>query len=166
MRLRLPVPPAKKYAGTTPVFDVRRYFDGELAGEGMLRGWRGKILSRFTFTMKGDWNGNEGTLHEAFTFDSGTKQERTWTIWVRSDNRFFAKASDGVGTGEGWQYGSVGNLRYTLAVSLNGRTWHVAFDDWLFLLEGGVTLNDTTLRKFGFPLARLTAAIRKLPTAK
>lgn len=155
-------PSIETYDGTSPRFDIAEYFNGTHEGWGMLRDWKGKVTRRFRFTMKGEASGKNLTLNEAFEFDDGEKQTRTWQMVMKDDHTFSGVASDGVGTAEGKQYGNAVEMEYTLNVPVDGKTMTIDFDDWLFLQENGVVLNETRLKKFGLTVGKLTIVIRKL----
>ncbi|MBP7658750.1 MAG: DUF3833 family protein, partial [Burkholderiaceae bacterium] len=53
------------YANQKPALDLKRYFDGMLDGWGMVQDRSGKVLRRFTVTMRASWQGDTGTLDEA-----------------------------------------------------------------------------------------------------
>ena len=53
------------------------------------------------------------------------------------------------------------NWRYTLALPVDGRVWHVQFDDWMFLVDDKVMLNRAVMSKFGLRLGEVTLVFRK-----
>ena len=62
------------YADQKPMLDLKRYFDGMLDGWGMVQDRAGKVLRRFTVTMRASWQGDTGTLDEAFLWSDGERQ--------------------------------------------------------------------------------------------
>ena len=66
-----------------------------------------------------------------------------------------------VGTAEGEVAGNAFNWRYTVALEIDGRTWNVAFDDWMFLRPGGVIVNKAEVTKWGFKVGEATIFFRK-----
>ena len=51
--------------------------------------------------------------------------------------------------------------RYTLALPIEGRIWHVQFDDWMFLINDQVMINRATMSKFGIELGEVTLSFHK-----
>ncbi len=46
---------------------------------------------------------------------------------------------------------------------MDGRTWHVQMDDWMYLMDGDVMLNKTTMSKFGVKLGEVTLSFSRKP---
>lgn len=160
---RLMAPRAEHYAKATPVMDIRQYFNGEMVAEGMILDWRGRVTKRFTATMQASWQGTRGTMKEDFRFDDGTTQQRTWSLELRSEHRFSGHAGDVVGVAQGEQYGNVARLDYVLRIPVNGKTYDIRMDDWLYLQQDGVTIiNESRMTLMGLPVGRLLATFRKV----
>jgi hypothetical protein len=66
-----------------------------------------------------------------------------------------------VGEAVGVIAGNAFNWRYTLALPIDGRTWHVDFDDWMFLIDDQVMLNRAVMSKFGIRLGEVTLSFTK-----
>jgi hypothetical protein len=64
-----------------------------------------------------------------------------------------------VGTAAGQTSGNALNWRYTMALPVDGRTWHVDFDDWMYLVDERVMLNRATMSKFGVRLGEVTPLV-------
>jgi hypothetical protein len=154
--------PVTDYAGTAPGLDLRTFFDGELRAYGMLQDRSGRMTRRFTATLQGSWNGDDGLLEEEFLFDDGEVQQRTWRLRHLGDGRYSGSAGDVIGIAAGSTSGSVFNWRYQLDVPWRGDSIAVNLDDWLYLVDEQHLLNRTTLSKFGFRVGELTLLIEKL----
>ncbi len=70
-----------------------------------------------------------------------------------------------VGQAQGQARGNALRWRYTLALPVDGRVWHVDFDDWMYLLSDKVMLNRATMSKFGVTLGEVTLSFTKRCTA-
>lgn len=151
------------YADQTPVFDIREALNGDLVAEGVLYDFRGRVASRFTADLKGEWQGDKGTLTEAFTYSTGTTQNREWQLELGPEGRITGRAADIDGVAEGRQLGSAVTLRYRLILpeSLGGHT--ITATDWMYLVDGGVVVNRAEFRKFGFKVGELIATFRPAP---
>ena len=155
------------YADQKPSLDLRHYFDGTIDAWGIFTSRSGKVERRFTVVIDASWkmvDGVEvGTLDEHFTYADGTTERRVWTLRKVGPNRYVGTAGDVIGEAQGETAGNAFNWRYTLALKASGRTWHVQFDDWMYLMDDQVMLNRAVMSKFGFRLGEVTLAFRKRP---
>lgn len=148
------------YSSERPVLDLARYFDGTVDGWGMFQDRSGRVVKRFQVRIDASWDGNTGTLDEHFEYSDGTKERRVWTL-VKDGDRYTGTAGDVVGTAQGRAAGNALHWTYTLALPVDGRTWHVDMDDWMFLVDATTLLNRTTMSKFGVKVGEVTLAFRK-----
>jgi hypothetical protein len=44
---------------------------------------------------------------------------------------------------------------------VDGKVYHVDFDDWMFLMDDKTMLNRSAMSKFGFHLGEVTLSFRK-----
>ena len=150
------------YSATQPRLELSEFFTGELRAYGMLQDRSGRMTRRFTATLHGSWQGENGTLEETFTFDDGEQQDRTWQLVHEGGGRYRGTAGDVIGTAYGSTSGSVFHWEYTLDVPWRDSTIAVRLDDWLYLVDERHLINRTTLTKFGFKVGELTLVIEKL----
>ena len=66
-----------------------------------------------------------------------------------------------MGTAAGEAAGNALQWRYTLALPVEGRTWHVQMDDWMYLIDGQTLANRTVMRKFGLRVAEISIFFRR-----
>lgn len=156
-------PEVTEYAREQPVLDMRAYFNGRVDGWGLFTDRSGKVVKRFTVAMDCRWNGDEGVLDEDFTYSDGTKQRRIWRVRKLADGRYVGRADDVVGEANGQASGNTLRWNYTLALPVQGRTWHVQMDDWMHLVDSEVLLNRTAMSKFGVHLGDVTLSFRRRP---
>jgi hypothetical protein len=84
-----------------------------------------------------------------------------WTLVREGDGKYPGRADDVVGTAVGEAAGNALRWRYVLALPVDGKTWHVDFDDWMFLMDEQVMLNRSVMSKWGFRLGEVTLSFRK-----
>lgn len=156
-------PEVTHYAREQPVLDMRAYFNGRVDGWGLFTDRSGKVVKRFTVAMDCRWSGDEGVLDEDFTYSDGTKQRRIWRVRKLADGRYVGRADDVVGEATGQASGNTLRWNYTLALPVEGRTWHVRMDDWMHLVDSEVLLNRTAMSKFGIHLGDVTLSFRRRP---
>lgn len=153
----------KDYAKERPLLDLRQYLNGPLEASGMFQDRKGEVVKRFHVKMVGTWNNNVGKLEEDFAYSDGTTQRRVWTITRHDDHRYTGTADDVVGTAQGEAYGNVLNWRYTLALPVGKKSYHVKFNDWMFLMDDKIMLNRAVMSKWGFKLGEVTLSFTKMP---
>jgi hypothetical protein len=149
------------YRAQTPTLDLATYFNGPLTAWGYFADRSGEVKRRFTVNMVGEWKGNEGTLTEDFDWSDGSRTQRIWRITRLDDHRYIGRADDVKGEASGTAYGNALQWRYTLLLPVDGKTYEVQFDDWMYLMNGEVMLNKSEMRKFGFKLGEVVIAFRK-----
>jgi len=149
------------YASEKPVLDLTQYFNGTVDAHGIFQGRSGQIVKRFTVVMECSWKGNEGVLDEAFTYSDGTTQRRIWRLTKHADGHYTGTADDVVGTARGQTQGNAFRWGYTLALPVDGKVYHVDFDDWMYLIDERVMLNRATMSKFGVRLGEITLSFTK-----
>ncbi len=154
-------PDIADYQGEKPALDLRTYFNGTVDAWGVFTDRSGKVVKRFTVVMECTWQGDEGVLDEAFTYSDGTTQRRVWRVRKGPDGRYTGTADDVVGQAQGQARGNALRWRYTLALPVDGRVWHVDFDDWMYLMSDKVLLNRATMSKFGVTLGEVTLSFTK-----
>lgn len=154
------VTPAK-YAQQGPKFSFRDYFNGTVDAWGMFQGRDGEVIKRFKVTLKGTWDGPNGTLDENFVYADGTTEHRVWTLHQTGPDSYTATAGDIVGEAVGDQAGPAIRYTYTMAIPVSGTTYHFQFDDWMYQIDDEVVLNRATMRKFGVKLGEVTLSFRK-----
>jgi hypothetical protein len=153
--------PVGYYREEKPWLDLAEYFDGEVDAWGIFQDRSGKVVKRFTVAIKGTWTGDSGVLEEDFTYSDGTTSRRVWNITRIGEGQYRGTAADVIGVAQGEAAGNALRWRYVLALDVDGRTYHVDFDDWMYLMDDGTMLNRSEMRKFGFRLGEVTLAFRK-----
>ena len=154
-------PTATDYAAEKPVLDLKTYFNGPIEAHGIFTDRSGKVVRRFTVQMTGTWTGNQGVLDERFTYSDGKTERRVWKLTDEGSGRWTGRADDVVGTAEGRAAGNALNWRYTLNLPIDGKTYEVQFDDWMYLVDERVMLNKAAMSKFGIFLGEVTLSFQK-----
>ncbi|MFZ6850012.1 DUF3833 domain-containing protein [Undibacterium sp. RuRC25W] len=149
------------YRQEKPSLDLRTYFNGTVDAWGMFQDRSGKIVKRFTVVMQCHWDGDTGTLDEAFVYSDGTKQRRVWTLKQTAPDHFVGTAADVIGSADGTVSGNILHWNYVLALPVDGSTYHVDFDDTMVLMDNKIMLNRAIMRKFGIELGSVTLSFTK-----
>lgn len=150
-----------RYAAEKPELDLRRYFNGTLDAHGMFQDRSGDVVKRFHVVIDARWQGDTGTLDERFTYSDGSTQRRVWTLTRHDAHRYSGRADDVVGEARGEASGNALRWRYVLSLPVDGKVYHVDFDDWMYLIDDKVMLNRSVMSKFGFRLGEVTLSFTK-----
>ena len=156
-------PTLADYAKEQPRLDLRRFFNGRVDAHGIFTDRSGKVVKRFRVDMVGRWDGDTGVLDENFKWSDGTTSRRVWTLKRQADGTYRGTADDVVGEAQGQARGNAFNWTYTLALPVDGRVWHVDFDDWMYLMDDRVMLNTAVMSKWGVKLGEVTLSFVKRP---
>ena len=149
------------YEQEQPSFTLEEYFQGDIRAWGLIQDFRGRVVRRFDVEMQGRWEGDEGVLEEQFQFYDGEQQERIWRIRKLPDGSYEGRADDILNTATGSSSGNAMRWKYVMLLKIDGREWQITFDDWMFLLNDGVLINRSYMKKFGFTVAELSLFMQK-----
>ncbi|HYL18809.1 MAG TPA: DUF3833 domain-containing protein [Burkholderiales bacterium] len=154
-------PSPQIYSDEKPVLDVPTYFAGMTDAWGYFQDRNGKVGKRFKVEVQGTWSGQTGTLDEHFTYSDGTTSRRVWTITRIDEHHYVGKADDVVGEAKGEAYGNALHWRYVLKLPVDGSTYEVSFDDWMYQMDDQVMLNYSSMSKFGVRLGEVVLSFRR-----
>lgn len=145
-----------------PRLSLVEYFSGTTRGWGMVQDRHGRLTRQFVVDINGeiDPHGNL-VLAESFVWNDGEQSSRTWTIRPIDEHAFTGTAPDVVGEAAGESYGNALHWRYNLEVPVDGKSWRIFFDDWMFLQPDDMLINRTEMRKFGLRVGEVTIVFRK-----
>ena len=149
------------YKNEKPVLKLEEYLNGNLMAHGFFQDRAGLIVKRFVVDLKGTWKDNVGVLEEDFVYSDGTKSRRVWTIEKKPDGSYKGTASDVVGEAKGEIAGNALRWKYVLALDVDGTTYNVNFDDWMYLMDDKVMINKSKMYKFGIYLGEVTLSFYK-----
>lgn len=149
------------YKNEKPTLKLEEYLNGGLIAHGFFQDRNGLIKQRFTVDLKGTWVSETGTLEEDFVYSDGKKSRRVWTIKKQPDGTYVGTANDVVGSAKGEVAGNALRWVYTLALDVDGTTYNVKFDDWMYLMDDKVMINKSKMYKFGIYLGEVTLSFYK-----
>ncbi len=152
---------ANKYRNEGPEFSLRDYFEGSIKAWGIVQDRSGNVIQRFDIDLVGSWDGNVGTLEEDFVFYSGKKERRVWIITDLGNGQYKGEAGDIVGTAKGSTVGNSGNWSYQMDIGVAGSSYRLIFDDWMWLMNDGVLMNRSYMKKFGITVGEITIFMQK-----
>ena len=100
-------------------------------------------------------------LEEDFVYSDGATERRVWRITHHGQGRYTGRADDVIGEAQGQAAGNALRWAYTLRLPVDGKTYDVQFDDWMWLVDDRVMINKATMSKFGFRLGEVTLSFTK-----
>jgi hypothetical protein len=153
-------PDVSRYAAERPALDLVSYFSGTTDAWGMFQKRSGEVVKRFHVVIDGHEADGALVLDEHFEYSDGTHQRRIWTLRRQADGRWQGTAADVVGTADGAVAGNALHWRYTLRLPIDDRTYDVAFDDWMYLVDDTTMVNRARMSKFGVRLGEVTLLFR------
>ncbi len=156
-------PRIEHYQATEPVFELKDFLAGTFKAWGIIQDRRTHITKRFDVTLDVSWEGDTGTMKEHFVYYDGEVQDRVWTIRRTGDRRYKGQAGDIVGSTEGRVEGIAMRWAYAMDLVVDGKTFRINFDDWMYLMNDGVIINRSYLKKFGLTVGELTLFMQKQP---
>jgi len=149
------------YKDMSPKFSIEEFFNGPIKAWGIIQDWQGNVVARFDVDMNGTWKDGEGMLEEDFVYYTGKTQKRIWRIKPQGDGTYQGFADDIVGQATGQTFGTAMQWKYQMDVPVDGKTFRLTFDDWMWQMNDGVVINRSYLKKFGFTVAELTLFMQK-----
>ncbi|MHA6327153.1 DUF3833 family protein [Roseivivax sp. CAU 1753] len=149
------------YDDKLPIFDVKTHINGPMICEGVIYGPLGRVTSRFVADFDTHWTGNDGVMREAFRFDSGERQDRSWHLTLNDDRTVTAKADDVIGACLGHQTGASMRLKYRIRLEEDAGGHLLDVVDWMYLTPNGTIINRSQFRKYGIKVAELVATMRR-----
>ena len=151
----------EQYRDQRPALDLKTYLNGTIDGWGMFQGRSGDVQKRFKVVIDARWDGDTGVLDEHFDWSDGSTSRRVWTLTRQADGSYRGRADDVVGEAVGRVAGNALHWRYVMALPVDGKVYHVDFDDWMFLMDERVMLNRATMSKWGWRLGEVTLSFSK-----
>jgi len=152
----------KEYASQEPKLNLKQFFNGKLKAYGMVMNWKGKVIRRFSVDMDASWDNNVGILDETFLYDDGEVQKRIWTLNKKNNGQYIGTANDVLGKAQGQTAGFALNWQYTLQIPIDGETWHIDFNDWMYQLDEKRIINQADMKKWGFKVGEVLLWIEKI----
>ena len=78
-----------------------------------------------------------------------------------ADGTYEGTASDILDKATGSAQGSAVRWNYVMDLPVGETTYRIHFDDWMWMMNDGVIINRSYLKKFGFTVSELTIFMQK-----
>jgi len=152
----------QQYQTQQPPLDLVRFFSGEVKGWGIVQNRTGNVVSRFTVTIQGDFQNGVLILDETFIYGLGDGvKHRVWTIQPQANKTFGGSANDIPGPARGQSFGNALYWSYQMDLPVDGNTYQVKFEDWMWAFDSQTLMNRSYIRKFGITFAEVTIFMQR-----
>jgi hypothetical protein len=91
----------------------------------------------------------------------GSQQRRVWTLTPTGPGLWSGRADDVIGEALGEVAGNALRWRYRLNLPVDGSTYEVTFDDWMYLMDEDTLINRSSMSKAGIELGQVTLFFRR-----
>jgi hypothetical protein len=159
-------PDVQHYKAQQPVLDLTTYFNGTTDAWGMFQRRDGAVVKRFHVVITGSVDADQLVLDEQFRYDDGSSQRRVWHLTRAADGHWRGRAADVVGEAQGELAGNALRWQYTLLLPVDGSTYAMRFDDWMFLIDDCTMMNRAAMSKFGIEFGQVTLTFRRRACAR
>ena len=147
----------RDFAGTTPAFDIMRFYTGHTRSTGVLESRNGKPLQRVTTETWGQLKTGRLELTQDVRMGDHPPQRRVWEIRRTDAHHFEATTQSVIGIARGESEGNTFTFAYSLALQPGNPLSHVRMKHWMYLQPDGKTmLNRVTVRKAGLLIAQIS----------
>lgn len=151
------------FAGTTPAFDLVRFWTGHTHSWGVIENRAGAP----TETIETDCLGSPepGGVHmvQTLTEGDGTVRHRDWHLRRGAAGAFTATANDMAGTATGRAAGRVFHWDWVWVRSPGNALKNLTMHQWMYLMPDGSMMNRTVITVLGVTVAQVTEQFAKVP---
>ncbi|MCZ8488954.1 DUF3833 family protein [Vibrio lentus] len=125
----------ENHADTTPELKLETFFDGELIGLRHRADRSGNLPRCFDAKLIATWDGDNGEIKEWFSLLMASVQPGVWNSSKPVTTPYTGTANDVVGSAYGETRRSALYWKYDLEIEVDGSTYEVVLDDWMFLMD-------------------------------
>lgn len=152
----------KSYENVTPKLDPKIHLNGNYKREGLMQGVLGKVSKTFVSNVSIEWDQDQVFLQEIFTMGDGSHHTQNWTLFITGEKTLEGRGDDIEGKILGKLSGNSLRLSYSLRLPKSEGGYMVQVDDWYYLLKNGTFVNRAQYNKMGYPLAEISATLKKI----
>ena len=152
------------YKNEEPKLDLVNFFEGKTVGWGIVQNRSGQVIRRFKVIINGEFNSDVGYLYEDFEWSDGMTEKRTWKLKKVGTSMWEGSADDVIGKAKGVISGNTLKWEYILNLKLDDKfidNINVKFEDWMFLLDENLLMNQAVFSKFGIELGSINITFLK-----
>lgn len=150
-----------QYENNEPKLLLEEYFVGETTAYGVFEKRSGQVVNQFEVKINGTFENNVLTLIEDFVYLNGKVEQRIWKLNKLPDGRYEGTTNGVIGLAKGQVSGNAFNWQYVFDTPVGDTSYHLKFDDWMFLQDDGVLINRAHVTKWGFNVGSVTLTFHK-----
>jgi len=141
--------------------EITSFLAGRTLAWGIFEDRFGRVQRRFSVEMEGRWKGSEFHLEEAFLYDTGEREKKTWRITPLAAGRFAGTSDDCVGTALGRATDGSIVMTYRYRLRIEGREITVDFNDRIYRVAPDAAVNRAVMSKWGIVLGSTSIVFLK-----
>ena len=149
------MPDDQRAADDGEPLDITRFLDGVTHARGFFEDRFGRVRRAFDVTMIGRWDGPVFVLDEAFRYDNGEHERRTWRVTPGRDGSFSATCGECIGSAKGIATRGSWRMLYRFRLRMGRRSIAVSFDDRVHQVDAHLAINRAVVRKWGIRLGEV-----------
>ena len=154
-------PALDDFSGTTPELELEEFLVGPINAHGVFQDRFGTVRRTMVVDILGEWDGEELTLTEDFTYEDGSTEQRIWRLRKTGDETWTGTAEGVIGEATGEERGNAFNWRYTIDLQTPDGVLRASFDDWLWQVDDQVMINRAYVSKYGVEIGQLSIFFRR-----
>lgn len=147
---------------------LERFFAGRVTGRGRFVSSLTGAARGLSVVIDGTYEAYVLTLNEAFAYDDGETDQKTWRLLVAGERRFVGTRDDVIGLAKVWPAGR--SMRMDYVIALKTKRWgdiHVRFRDVLTPEADGTVTSRARVSKWGLTIGRVELRMeRTAPEAR
>ena len=156
--------PASGPVGTSPRNVVmERDFAGRTYARGVFTNGFTGSKRPFSVVLDGRWDGKVLRLREAFAYDDGERDVKTWILTRTGPGMFSGTREDVVGTAIIYTDGAAVRLGYDVDIATSSGSIRVRFEDVIERRGDGTVVNRAIVSKFGLPIGDVDLVFGRKP---
>ncbi len=142
-------------------FDFMRFFEGRARAVGVFEDRFGRLRMRFHVEMAGSWQGEIFELDEVFTYETGERERRRWTLYPGDGGTFRATCRDAASDAQGRALPGMVEMTYKYRLPVSGRSICFDFLDRLYDMGDGKAINRVRVSKWGIRVGEMTLCFQR-----
>ncbi|WP_439814696.1 DUF3833 family protein [Zavarzinia sp. CC-PAN008] len=154
-------PPLDQQARLEPALRPEEYFVGTVVGFGVVTDPFGIVREEFRQDVAGRIENGLLVMDERFTYRSGARDQRIWTIRFTPDGLYQGTAADVPAGGAGRAVGNALAWRFALPLDTGLFLSSLDLDQVMLRQDAETVINQVRISKFGIPLGQISIVFRK-----
>jgi hypothetical protein len=157
------VPASSPVAGSPRNVVMERDFAGRTYARGVFTNGLTGSKRPFSVVLDGRWDGRVLRLREAFAYDDGERDVKTWILTRTGPGTYSGTREDVVGAASVYTDGPAVRLGYDVDITTSSGALRVRFEDVIERRGDGMIVNRAIVSKFGLPIGDVDLKFGRKP---